>query len=200
MFSIINKIKKRDSIHGFTVIEMIVSLSLFIVVSLIGVGSLLTIIEANRRAQSLKSVVNNLSFGLESLSKTMRVGSTYHCNTGPSVPAGFDSARNCSSAPGGDLIAFEASAGNPSSSADQIIYRLNGTKIERSINGGTSFFPVTSSEVNVTSLNFYVFGANSGDGLHPRVIIIMRGNVDLGKNARTDFNIQTSVSQRGLDT
>jgi type II secretory pathway component PulJ len=184
----------RRTAAGFTLIELIVSISLFIVVSLISIGGLLAIVEANRKSQSFKTVVNNLSFGLESLSKTMRVGNTYHCGSGGSI----NDPQNC---PGGDsFIAYERSGGTPGDSSDQIVYRLNSNTIERSTDGGGTYLSVTSSEVEVTDFSVYVFGSAPSDGLQPRVLIIIRGNVDLGKNARTEFNIQTNISQRDLDT
>jgi prepilin-type N-terminal cleavage/methylation domain-containing protein len=181
---------------GFTLIELMVSIALFTVVSLIGVGALLTVIDANRKSQSLKSVVNNLTFGLESLSKNMRVGTTYHCDTMPAIPP-YDSPQDC--AAGGDIIAYEKSGGDPLDFSDQTVYRLNGTKIERSSNGGLTFQSVTSDAVEVTNFKVFVFGSGVIDGLHPRVVIVMRGNVNFGKNAKTEFDLQTSISQRELD-
>jgi prepilin-type N-terminal cleavage/methylation domain-containing protein len=192
----------KSNNSGFTLVELMVAISLFTVVSLISVGALLTVVDANRRAQSLKSAVNNLTFGLEGLAKNMRVGNTYHCNIGPAIPFGFDTPRDCSggAVPEGNLIAFESSNGDPFDSSDQVIYRLNVTTLERSTDGGSLFLPVTSSEVEVTDFDVYVFGSEVGDFLHSRTLIILRGFVDLGNNARTDFNIQTTISQRGLDT
>ena len=65
---------------GFTLLEMFCPPSLFfIVVMLIAVGSLLSIIDASRKAQAQKEVLNNLNFAIEGLARTARVGSTYHC-------------------------------------------------------------------------------------------------------------------------
>jgi len=59
--------------NGFTLIEMLVAVSLFVFVMLIGVGVLLSIIDANRKARALSSVMNNLNFALESMSRNIRV-------------------------------------------------------------------------------------------------------------------------------
>lgn len=72
------KIFKNKSQKGFTLIEMIVSLGLFIVVALIAVGALLKVMDANKKSLNLKTAINNLNFAMESMSREMRVGSNYH--------------------------------------------------------------------------------------------------------------------------
>ena len=199
LFAIKNK---KTNQAGFTLVELIVSIGLFTVVALVGIGSLLNIVGVNKKTQSLKSVVNNINFAVESISKSIRVGTAYHCEnvSGTTVPSGLDSPRDCAS--GGNLIAFEASGGNRSNSTDQIVYRLNGTQIERSTNGGVAFVGVTAPEVVITpstGLRFYVLGSDEDDGLQPKIIIVLRGEVNFGEKATTDFNLQTTVSQREID-
>jgi prepilin-type N-terminal cleavage/methylation domain-containing protein len=194
--------KKIFNTKGFTLVELIVSLALFTVVTLVAIGALLSIVGVNRKTQSAKSVINNLNLAVESISKSMRVGSSYHCEqvVGTFVPLDLDTPEDCPS--GGNLIAFEGASGDRTDSTDQIVYRLNGTQVEKSINGGASFLGVTAPEVDVTEgvgLRFYVLGTSNSDGLQPRVIITLRGLVDFGNNASTDFNLQTSVSQREAD-
>lgn len=45
---------------GFTLVEMIVAIFVFSVVMVISTGALVSIIGANRKAQSVKSVMNNV--------------------------------------------------------------------------------------------------------------------------------------------
>ncbi|PIP86699.1 hypothetical protein COV42_02555 [Candidatus Campbellbacteria bacterium CG11_big_fil_rev_8_21_14_0_20_44_21] len=191
----------RQKNAGFTIVELIVSMALFIVVTLISIGALLSIVGVNKKTQSLKSVVNNINFAVESISKSMRVGSNYHCEdvVGEIVPPNLDTPRDCSA--GGNFVAFESSGGNRDSSSDQVVFRLNGAQIERSVDGGASFVGMTAPEVVITEntgLRFYVLGAPTFDALQPKVIIVIRGEVDLGPKAKTNFDIQTSLSQREL--
>lgn len=67
---------------GFTLVEMMVSISLFMLVSIVAIGALLRIVDANKKAQSLKTTMNNINFIMESLSREMRVGTTYLCTAG----------------------------------------------------------------------------------------------------------------------
>ncbi len=66
---------------GFTLIEMIVSLAVFLVVITISVGALLMLIGTNEQLQAEQSVMTNLSFALDSMTREIRTGSHYYCVT-----------------------------------------------------------------------------------------------------------------------
>lgn len=191
---------------GFTLIELMVSITIFSIVMLISVGALLSIIDANRKAQSLKSVMNNLNFALENMSRNIRVGTNYHCKPydgviPPSVPSNITTTSDCSGADGGVLFAYESSKGDRNNVNDQIVYRLNGTHIERSLDSGGTFTAITAPEVNISNFRFYVVGSSpltSGDTIQPRVIMTIQGFAGVGSN-QTQFNVQASVSQRLID-
>jgi len=178
---------------GFTLIEIMVSVSIFAIVMTISAGSLFSILDANAKSQAQKSVINNLNLALESMSRTIRVGSTYHCSNSGSITTTAD----CSG--GNTFFAFEPSGGDPESGSDQVIFRLNGTSIERSTDGGSNFTAITSPQVVVERLNFYVTGSSSSDNLQPKVLISVAGYAGVKERIRTDFNIQNTVTQRLLD-
>lgn len=182
---------------GFTLIEMMVAVSIFAMVMLIGVGALLSLVEANRRAQSLNSVINNLNAALEGISRSVRVGTDYHCGawndlTGLSVP------KDCVS--GGELLAFESSGGDRNNSTDQVLYRLNRTtnRLERSLDAGSSWVALTAPEVAIENFTFYVLGSANTDDVQPRVIINIKGSASTGK-ITSNFHVQATVAQRIID-
>lgn len=70
---------KRNSQHGFTLIEMIVSLGLFSVVITIALGALLMLINSSSQLQNKQSVLTNLSFALDSMTREIRTGTNYFC-------------------------------------------------------------------------------------------------------------------------
>ncbi|MBL7045236.1 MAG: type II secretion system protein [Parcubacteria group bacterium] len=194
------KNKTINSKRGFSLIEMLVATALFSAVMLIGVGSLLALIDANKKAQALNSVMNNLNFAIESMSRKMRVGTTYHCEFSNNIPPpNINQSKDCTG--GGKLLAFEPSGGTPDDSSDQIVYRINGTRIEKSESGGTpgSFINITASEVTIDDLSFYVDGTSSSDNLQPRIVMIISGSAGVKEKIKTEFNLQTMVSQRVLD-
>ena len=84
-----------------------------------------------------------------------------------------------------------------SSGGEQITYRLTGTTLEKQITGG-GYIAVTAPEINIDSLTFYVSGAGTSDTLQPKVTIKIQSHAGTGKG-RSDFTLQTLVSQRPLD-
>lgn len=177
--------------RGFTLVELLVSIAIFSLVMMIAVGSLLTMTEASRKAQALKSVMNNLNFAVESMSRMIRVGTTYHCGVVGSIGV----AQDCTS--GSSYIALEQSDGDLDSLADQVIFRLLEGRIERSTDGGASFVPITADEVVIEDLKFYVVGSAPGpDTVQPKVVMTVRGYASISERTRTDFDLQTTITQR----
>lgn len=170
---------------GFTLIELMVSLSIFIIVVMLSMGSILGIFDANRKSKSLKSVMSNLNLAVESMSKEMRYGWNYHCGSSGTITV----AQNC---PAGDTFMSFLSSDN-----EQISYRLNGAALEKQINGG-DFVAVTAPEVTIQSLKFYTLGAGLNNVLQPKVLILLKGSAGSGKDA-TGFILETMVSQRRVD-
>lgn len=177
--------------RGFTLIELLVSVAIFSVVMLVAVGSLLTMVEASRKAQAMKSVMNNLNFAMESMSRTVRVGSYYHCGVAGSI----GSPQDCPQ--GSSYFAFEKSGGDPYTLTDQVIYRLLNSRIERSTDGGSAFIPITSPEVIIENLQFFVVGSEPlPDTIQPKVVMIVRGYAEITERSRTEFDLQTTIAQR----
>ncbi len=171
--------QKFNTTRGFTLVEMIVAIFVFSVVMVIATGALVSIIGANRKAQSVKSVMNNIAFSLDSMTRALRVGTDYDCGV-----------SSCAS-DGSESITFTDVDGR------QIQYQLDESthQIERSIDGA-NFQALTAPEVTVDRMMFYVDGVGS-EG-QPRVLVVIGGRAGVGKS-ETVFNIQTLVSQRSLD-
>lgn len=169
----------RSSSAGFTLVEMIVAIFVFSVVMVIATGALASIIGANRKAQAVKSVMNNIAFSVDSMTRALRVGTDYDCGVSSCALNGSES------------LTFTDVDGR------EIEYRFNeGTgQIERSIDGA-GFLALTAPEVVIERLRFYVDGVDA-DG-QPRVLIVVSGHAGAGR-AETSFDIQTLVSQRILD-
>ncbi len=73
--------KIRTPQSGFTLIEMIVSLAVFSGVITIAIGALLVLVAANDQLQGEQSVMTNLSFALDSMTREIRTGTEYHCRS-----------------------------------------------------------------------------------------------------------------------
>jgi prepilin-type N-terminal cleavage/methylation domain-containing protein len=188
--------KKR----GFTLIEMMVATTLFATVMLIALGALLLLIDANRKAQALQSVMNNLNVALDGLVRNVRMGSQYHCTAAGNVSVPLDCAG------GLDYFSFEPFGGNPTDASDQWVIRVvtdaGGLKrIQKSVTGeGGPYFDMIAPEVQIEEFKVYVTGSVQSDGVQPRTVFVLKGTAGAEKaRTRTTFNIQASATQRILD-
>lgn len=170
--------------RGFTLIELMTAVSIFIIVMTVATGSILNVFDANRKSRSLKTVMNNLNLAVESMSREMRYGYRYHCGSGDIL-----SPQSCPS--GGVLMSFATSTNS------QITYRFNNGSIEKQINDG-EYIPVTAPEIIIDDMVFYTIGAETSDALQPKVIVKIRSHAGT-RAGRTDFTLQTLISQRVLD-
>jgi prepilin-type N-terminal cleavage/methylation domain-containing protein len=162
--------------QGFTLVEMLVSIALFSIVIVVCMGSILTIVDVNRKSQSLSIVMNDLNFVLESMTRSIKTGEITDFSN--------------------DDITIIDQNGR------EIIYRFNNGKIERSIGTPAEYISLTSNQIEITQAGFYVFDNNinpSTDNLQPRVLISLTGEVNITERVNSAFKIQTTVSQRNLD-
>jgi prepilin-type N-terminal cleavage/methylation domain-containing protein len=183
---------------GFTLIEMLVALSLFMVVMTIALGALLTLIDANKKSHAIQTLMTNLNFVVDDISRNARIGSTYHCSNVGSYQD-VSVAKDCSN--GKDRFAFEPTGGSNSTIDDQVVYRLSGSSasIEKSVDGGANYFTITSPDITIETLRFYVSGARISDGEQPKVILVISGTAGVEDDIKTEFGIQTTITQRLLD-
>jgi type IV fimbrial biogenesis protein FimT len=169
--------------RGFTLIEIMVAVSIFALVMVVAIGAVLSIVSANKKSQAVSSVLTNLNFALESMLRDLRTGYNYGCDGG----------GDCSD--GGDIISLYSTQSN-----DTVEYAVTDGSITKSVGGATPLY-LTSKEVNIDTLKFYLTGTAktaSGDYVQPRIIIIVKGTYN-GFGKLTEFHLQTMVSQRRID-
>ena len=200
---------------GFTLVELMVTVSLFAIIITIAVGGFTNAIRTQRQVSSLISAQSNVSLVLEQMARQFRTGYLFctlpgaaGVGNGPAVsgldPNGASGDCDCQlsdspPAPVGswtcDPFAFYDAEGN------EIIYKLNKGVIMEGVNSTSSLQPVTSDAVSVKYLNFEVYGQTEGDNWPPRVTIsigIAPNSADPGV-ANDVVDLQTSVSARTID-
>ena len=173
---------KKDSLTGFTLLEMIVAIGVFSIAVLIAVSSFLSLQSSEKKIQSSVNIQNNLRFALEIMAKDIRTGESYHCGADSGVQP-----LDCPS--GASSLTFKNTLGQT------VIYRKINSSIQKSSDGGVVFQPLTSSDITVDDLTFYVVGAPSNENLQPRVLITLKASSLVGASIN-EFNLETSVSQR----
>jgi prepilin-type N-terminal cleavage/methylation domain-containing protein len=176
---------------GFTLVEMIVAVGLFAIVMVVCITALLSLVDANRKAQGLQSIMNNLNIAVDGMVRSVREGSNYRCGAqNPSNP-------DCAGSPG-TILYFKPHC---TGSCSDWIYDFHDGRLWRSTNGLISGeLAVTAPEVTITSVNFYVIGATAGDTTQPKVMMVIKGSAGGTKaTTRTTFHIQATAVQRVLD-
>ncbi len=187
---------------------MVVSLAIFTVVALVAVGALLKVMDANKKSQSLKTSLNNLNFALDSISREMRVGSTYYCVSGGpgAIPYTLVSSMNCDISSGPWTVAFNSSkTAPPENPTCNLIraYYFDGKglyQLQQSACGGDleAPFRIISHNVNIEPAygGLAAVRVRTGTNIQPFVQFHIKGFSGNKEKIRTYFDLQTSVSQR----
>lgn len=174
---------------GFTLVELLVAIAVFIVVMTISLGSILSIMDASRKAKNLKTMMTNLNFSIDVMAREIKFGKKYYCGIDVTNP--HIATQNCSS--GGTSITFTTSTGVDT------IYTLSSGQIQKSINHGGTYIGVTSPEVTIQDLKFFVLGSTFADTIQPKVLVLIRGYAGSKPTTQSSFVLQTTLSQRELD-
>jgi prepilin-type N-terminal cleavage/methylation domain-containing protein len=203
----VTDIQNKNTTSGFTLIEIMVATSIFIIIMLSVMSGLISSADASKRARGLQEAMDNVNFAMDSMSRTLRISTHYSCvnsfnsNT---LPSPSDCPLD-GSAPYGTLIAFvpPLNLGISSSQYPAVAYRIynrgDGTwGLQRCGGVGSSCIDMVSSSVSIDMLRFFVDGSSPTDTIQPSVYIIMKGTVTV-KGVPTSFAIQTDVSQRSSD-
>lgn len=185
---------------GFTLVEMIVAVGLFAVVMIVSVGALLALVGANRKAQALQSVMNNLDVTLDGMARGIRMGTTFDGSLACSSNNGGP--KDCTG--GGSTFSFEPYGQTPSDPPWIYTYNSATKSISKTVNG--TAIGITAPEISIDSMTFYVVGTNRGctvtpcDTVQPKVVIVVSGTAPvLQTKTRTTFHIQVTAVQRVLD-
>lgn len=176
---------------------MLVAVSLFTVVMMVTMGSLLSLVDASRRAQGIQSVMNNLNVALDGTVRALRMGQKYEVSSDgyelSFTPFGVD----VSDLNARWIYTFEEDTLLPGEPRGRIYkyYKPSGLSRVK--------VPITAAEVDIDDAKFYITGTPTTDidgTIQPRVMIVIRGKAGFNKDkTTTSFDIQASATQRLLD-
>lgn len=169
---------------GFSLIELMVAVSIFAIVMVISMGAILTVVNGNKKNQSMQVAINNLNFAVESMTRSIKTGYAYDIS---------DFCKRLE-------LNITEDQGGPAGD-DRVIYSLRkfddsdnyGLFIDNQDTGYSGY--VTAPDLNITKLCFTE--AREGLGFQPHLAIVIQGETTGGKaELSTTFNIYTSVTQR----
>lgn len=177
-------VQKRQG--GFTLIEIIVAVSIFVIVIMIAVGAVLNAVDANRKAQNTNVIIDNLNLSFESMIRDLRTGKNYSSSDG-----------ECASLEENTCVSFTDQDGN-----DVVVYRFNvgeNRYIEKVADSSLQIGQgrITGAEVTLDEVIFNVQGDGGGNGPE-RILLNIKGSVGVGK-IKSEFNLQTLITSRTLD-
>ncbi|MCL5782023.1 MAG: type II secretion system GspH family protein [Patescibacteria group bacterium] len=207
----------ETGLRGFTLLEMLVSLGIFTVVAVIAVGSLVKITDLNRRTQALQSAMNNMNFVTEAMTREMRVGTKYFCDSSDDSSSSFsfnsgyspshNTVKNCKA------IYFTSANRDPSNSCN-LIYGY------RAVSGGGNplslvkyqqtqcdkkpqpYSILDDSNIKINDIKMTVY--KYGGYLMAKMYLTgyagpMSADGTILYKDQTDFDIETTASQRISD-
>jgi len=194
---------KRSKAHGFTIVEMLVAMSIFTIVMTVSIGTLIAVIRAGAAAEENQALTAHISFVLDIMTRKIRTGYNYYCAN--DVEQGsylYLSTNDCSN--GASELAFtDGKTGN------RVGYRFNATdnSIEQRIDeweGGStytagSWTAITSGTVVIEDLTFVLEDSTPGDDYQPRVRVLLQGTPSADQREDFSFHIQTTVASRSID-
>ncbi len=169
---------------GFTLIETLVTMTLFMTALIIMGSAFVGVVTIQRKAFNVQQVEENGSFIVETMAKEMRVSQI-------NAPNGF----NCPTVSGtiNQLCITHPING-------QVKYYFNSAgdgNLHRVANGVDTI--LNSNKIRCIGFTFTVSGSALADGLQPRVT--MTATIQsINTLQQATINIQTTVSQRSLDT
>jgi len=172
----------RAPLRGYTLLELIVSIGLFSLVMVVVLVAYIALISNDRQARATNELTTSLSFAIESMMRNIRTGTNYSCGSGNGT---------CSQ------ITFLDSQNQQATyrlRSDGAIGQCSGTCLT-----DAQAVALTSQQIAIETLTFYVRGVGTTDGIQPQVTVIIKGTMGTDAGKTTSFVIETSGTQRIID-
>lgn len=164
--------KIESASRGFTIVELLVAMSVFSLIILIVGAIFVRSIRSERIVAGRAAAFDNVALAVEQIAREVRTG------------VKFPQAEGVSSG-GGEFKWLEFT----NYYNERVVYELVEGAIKKSVNGGP-LLSLTSSNVKITNLTFWIMG--KGDNLPPRITIIVKAEGPF----ELPFNLQTTVGAR----
>lgn len=189
---------------GFTLVEIMVATSIFMMIMLMAMGALITTSDTAKKAQALRTAMDNVNFAMESMTRSLRMGTDYYCipaGVSVSLPMATGSYNDCplGTVGGGAVVYTPALSNTPRNMAYTLVPRndSSGTSVLQSCDPNECL-DLVSGNIDIQKLTFFVNGSTLDDKIQPSIYIIMKGAINI-KGEITTFALQTMTSQRNAE-
>lgn len=195
------KKNKLNLNKGFTLVELLVATLIFTMVAVVSMGALLTTFGSAKNSRALRFAMDNVNFAIESMTRSIRMGTNYICVEGGDDIQMIDNPDQTKDCERGTFLAFIPQ--KPEEKGLRVGYKISkrndekGTlSLQRCI-GKEGCVDIVAPDVNIEQLNFSVKGSDPSDQIQAGVYISIKGSV-LVEGVPTSFSIQTMASQRNF--
>jgi len=190
-----NKKEKYSIQKGLTLVELLVAIFVFFVIIGAISGLFISAIRGQSNALASQRLLDQTSYALEYMSRALRMAmKQIPPNAPPCLSQDGLNYEIADIIPGVSGLKFI----NHLENDDCQGFFLDGGQLKQ-YKGGT-VYELTSSKLEITSLNFSLSGETQGDDLQPKVTVFLEIK---GKGQQIAeqplMKIQTTISQRNLD-
>jgi len=190
--------KILDNKNGFTLVEMLVTVTVFSLIVGTSTGIFVSAIKIQRYNLATQELLNQTSYALEYMDRFLRMARkdmTGTCLTVAGAGANYENPSD------NTAIKFLNYNGQCQEfyrewNAAAQVYQL---KVDLDTTIPWNELPLTSEKFNVTSLVFQISGEEQTDFLQPRVTIFMTIEAVSSAQPKPKLTVQTTISQRALD-
>lgn len=158
---------------GFTLIELVIAIGIFVIVVSVALSLFLTGLAGHRKTIAIQNVQDNARYLLEFVAKEVRMSEIKNANYYRLVITRPD--------------------------GEEITYAFEGGNIQRTITGNPSGSgPMNSNEVSISG-QFYTLGIGKDDNQQPRVTIVMKAETTGKTEEKARIELQTTLNPRNLE-
>ena len=204
--------KLTNTSRGFTLIEVMVASSIFVVIVMAGTQILITATNNYRTTSEVRQSLDTLNFVMEDMTRNIRLGSTFDCGNLTNIQQAQSCAQGTALGQlGGSFLAFDDpydggqvaywlySGGDPTKA---VLYKKPGSNLtappySTPLASGSPFSPVTPADmfIDLTKSGFSV--SDPGGTATPMVTIRLAGTVQY-RTTVIPFDIQSTIAPRNL--
>jgi len=172
--------KKKNFLSGFTLVEVLVAVGIFLMTIIALSQIFVTVIRSERVAYALLNNEDNIRNALESMARTIRMGTKFTL-TGSQLEFDYNVANEC-------II---------NNNCDHIIYHFDKGFLKETLSeGGKAVFsdlPMIDPAITIEEGSFEQIGDPANE--QPTIIIRLKAKVTV-RGVDYYFNVQTAVTPR----
>lgn len=197
---------------GFTLAELVVVMSVFLLVMGSATSIFISVISNQKRILTQQEVLSQISYTMEYMSKSLRMAKTDIEGNCLGDPEGTDTNvynYKFTRLENGKYLGIKfVNQSDDDACTEYFLDKLDPNNISlKEIKNGKEAVSFTSSKLKIIQAEFRINGINNGvyqgsflgDGIQPRVTIFLDAFMQIGAN-QIEKKIQTTISQRNLNS